>query len=136
MYTVAICCSKKFKKQERIFARKLRELGLNVYEAPLHNAAKWDTLSESDKVTFAAGATYRHFHKISKSDAIFVLNEGGYIGVSVNMEIGYAAALNKKIFFKENDSEYARKILIDGYANTAKVLMKRIHSVQTPDILD
>lgn len=85
MYTITICCSKKFKKEERLFANKLRKLGINVYEPPLHASKIWDTLEESDKLVFAAGATFRHFNKIRKSDAIFVLNIDDYIGVSTNL---------------------------------------------------
>lgn len=136
MYTITLCCSKKFKKQERAFAKELRSLGINVYEPPLHTIAPWDSLEEADKVAFAAGTTFRHFNKIAKSDAIFVLNIDRYIGPSTGMEIGYAAALHKKIFFFENDEDYPRKILADGFANTPQELVKLTQQVETPDILD
>ncbi|KXK10918.1 MAG: hypothetical protein UZ22_OP11002000546 [Microgenomates bacterium OLB23] len=136
MYTIAICCSKKFKKEERLFSRKLKKLGINVYASPLHASRVWESLEEADKVAFAAGATYRHFHKIRKSDAIFVLNVKGYIGVSTNLEIGFAAALDKRIFFMEDDIDYPRKILIDGFAKTPEELIRRIKDVKTPDVLD
>ncbi len=136
MFTVAICCSKRFKKEERKFSVRLRKLGVNVYEPPLHSSNIWDKLEESDKLAFAAGATYRHFHKIRKSDAVFVLNVDGYAGVSTNMEIGYAAALDKRIYFLQKDDDYPRMILIDGYAKTPEELVKLLQQVQTPDILD
>jgi len=131
-----MCCSKKFKKEERVFAQKLRKLGINVYEPPLYSSPQFEKLDEQEKMAMAAGFTWRHFHKIEKSDAIFILNKDGYIGTSVNMEIGFAAALNKKIFFLENDTEYTRKILIDGIAKTPEELVKKINSVETPDVLD
>jgi len=133
MYTIAMCCSKRFKKEERIFAAKLRKLGINVYEPPLNISSS--KLTEADRLTFAAGATYRHFHKIRKSDAIFVLNKQGYIGISVNLEIGYAAALDKKIFFLEEDTDYPRKILADGFASKPEILVKLIKEVKTPDLV-
>lgn len=137
MYTITLCSSSKFKVQARKFAKQLKNLGLNVYEAVLFNHDDWDKIPEKDKLLIALGGTHGHFHKIRKSDAIFVLNIGGYIGPSVNMEIGFAVALNKKIFFMEaEENEYARKILSDGVAKTPKELVKRIKSVQTPDILD
>lgn len=42
-----------------------------------------------------------HYKKIDISDAIFVVNVGGYIGKSVTEEIAYAKSLNKEIFYLE-----------------------------------
>lgn len=136
MYTVTLCCSKRFKKEERAFAKDLRKLGINVYEPPLHSPENWDDMEKAVKLAYAAGATHRHFHKIRKSDAIFVVNPGGYAGPSTSMEIGYAAALDKKIFMLEEDPDYPRRILIDGIAKTPKELIKLISKVQTPDMFD
>jgi len=136
MYAVAMVCSKRFKKEERAFAKGLRKLGITVYEPALSVTPRWNDFSEEDKLAHAAGLTYRHFQKIRKSDAIFVLNKDGYAGVSTNMEIGYAAALDKRIYFFEEDTDYPRKILVDGIAKTPKELVERIKNVAPPDILD
>ncbi len=42
-----------------------------------------------------------HYNKINISDAIFVVNVGGYIGKSVAEEIEYAKSLNKEILYLE-----------------------------------
>ncbi len=42
-----------------------------------------------------------HYRKIDLSDAIFVVNVGGYIGESVAEEIEYAKIHNKKILYLE-----------------------------------
>jgi len=42
-----------------------------------------------------------HYKKIDISDAIFVVNVGGYIGKSVSEEIEYAKSLNKEILYLE-----------------------------------
>lgn len=42
-----------------------------------------------------------HNKKIDISDAIFVVNVGGYIGKSVAEEIEYAKRLNKEILYLE-----------------------------------
>lgn len=44
-----------------------------------------------------------HFRKIDLSDAIFVVNVGGYIGESVKKEIEYAKQTGKEIMYLEND---------------------------------
>lgn len=136
MYTITLCCSKKFKKEERDFARRLRKLGMTVYEPPLYASKRWDALSEEEKLALAAGFTLRHFEKIKKSDAIFVLNVGGYMGISTTLEIGYAAGLNKRIFFLENDEDYPRKILAENVIRTPEELLKRLHDGKTADVLD
>ncbi len=42
-----------------------------------------------------------HYKKIDISDAVFVVNVGGYIGKSVAEEIAYAKNLNKEILYLE-----------------------------------
>lgn len=45
-----------------------------------------------------------HFDKIAMSDAIYVVNVGGYIGESVREEINYAKEHNKEIlYFTDKD---------------------------------
>ena len=45
-----------------------------------------------------------HFEKIKMSNAIFVVNVGGYIGESVREEIAYAKSNNIKVIYLENCS--------------------------------
>jgi nucleoside 2-deoxyribosyltransferase len=41
------------------------------------------------------------FDAIDRSDALYVLNPGGYIGTLVKIEIGYALGRRKPVFFSE-----------------------------------
>ena len=43
-----------------------------------------------------------HLSKIDMSDAIFVVNVGGYIGEAVTAEIAYAKKKGKEIIYLEN----------------------------------
>ena len=43
-----------------------------------------------------------HFKKIDMSDAVYVVNIGGYIGESVSREVCYAKEHNKEIIYHEN----------------------------------
>ena len=45
-----------------------------------------------------------HFEKIKMSNAIFVVNVGGYIGESVSEEIAYAKSNNIKVIYLEDCS--------------------------------
>ena len=69
------------------------------------------------------------------ADAIFVFNKGGYIGVSTNLEIGYAAALHKRIFFFEDDDDYPRKVLAEHTASTPQKLLEKLNEGMTADLL-
>ncbi len=43
-----------------------------------------------------------HFKKIGMSDAVYIVNIGGYIGESVSKELRYAKEHNKEILYHEN----------------------------------
>lgn len=50
MKSVVISGSRRFKKEMKEFARKLKEKGIVVYEPNLHNGKEeWNTLSEDDQ---------------------------------------------------------------------------------------
>jgi hypothetical protein len=135
--TIAICCSKKFKKEARKVADQLRKLGIAVYEPPLPEMSIFDGLTDQQQYYTLSGLTHNHFSKIRKSDAIYVLNINSYIGVAVTIEIAYAAALNKKIFYMEEEKdELVRKVLCDGYAKTPLELKKKLNELKTLDIID
>lgn len=57
------------------------------------------TLTESDIALLAE----LHRAKIDLSDAIFVVNVGGYIGESVKSEIEYAKEKGKEVLYLENN---------------------------------
>lgn len=56
-------------------------------------------LTESEKALLGE----LHKEKIDLSDAIFVVNVGGYIGKSVKQEIEYAKTKGKEILYLENN---------------------------------
>lgn len=115
MKSIVICGSSRFAEEMREFARKLKDSGVLVYEPHLyrsHPEADWNAIKDFDKKFVALGLTHDHFYKMRLADVIYVFNKDGYAGVSTNIEIGYAVALNKPIYaFEENDSEICRKVL-------------------------
>lgn len=127
--SIALCSSSRFKKEVYEFGNKLKELGFTVYFPILHQSTEeeWNALSGQDRELISTGLTWEHFYKLRKADAVFIYNKDGYIGVSVNMEIGYSAALDIPIFALEQDEkEVARKILFEGYAATPEALVELI----------
>lgn len=93
---VTICGSLKFQEEMVGVARELAmNKGYCVIQ-PVYGIDKNIALgSEIINVDKA------HYKKIDISDAIFVVNEGGYIGESTKNEIAYAEQHGKEIMFLE-----------------------------------
>jgi hypothetical protein len=58
--------------------------------------------------------TLTFLDKIKSSDAIYVIDIDGYVGRSVAIEVGYAAALGLKILLLEQPAELAVRALATG----------------------
>lgn len=127
MKTVVLCGSKKFKPEMRNFAKRLRALGVDVFEPHL-TQMDWPSLGDDVRPHIAAGLTYDHFQKIRMADVVYLYNKDGYAGVSVTLEVGYAAALAKPIFaMSDQDDEWCRRILIHEVVTTPEELIQRLH---------
>jgi nucleoside 2-deoxyribosyltransferase len=128
MKSVVLCGSRRFKKELREFAKKLKEKGIVVYEPYLHSGKKeWESLSDSYKDFVYLGLTHDHFYKIKKADVVFVYNKGGYIGNSTTLEIGYAVACDKPIYALEEDTEEGcRNVLFTEIIKSPTQLIKRL----------
>jgi len=128
MKSVVICGSSRFKPEMRKFAKKLKELGIVVYEPYLHRGKdEWNNMSESYKELVSAGLTFDHFYKIKMADVVFVFNKGGYSGVSTTLEMGCAVALGKPIYALSKDKdELCRQVLIREIIKTPKELIKKL----------
>jgi hypothetical protein len=111
----------------RVFAAELRDLGVTVVYEPISYAwdeISWDETPPAARKLIVTGLTLEHFAKIAKADVVYVYNPEGYIGNSVTLEMGFAAALHKPIYALEHDAEDpAREILIDGFAGTPEHLV-------------
>ena len=128
MKSVVICGSSRFKSEMVKFYKKLKELGVVVYEPHLHRGKdEWDSMSDSYKELVSSGLTFDHFYKIQMADVVFVFNQNGYSGNSVTLEIGYAVALGKPIYaLSEDNEELCRHVLIREIIKTPRELVKRL----------
>ena len=93
---VTICGSMKFSKQMQELARSLEtEFGYAVIQCVYEGKNKIETQQELQNIVLA------HYKKIDISDAIYVVNIGGYIGNATKNEIEYAISKNKEIIYHE-----------------------------------
>ncbi|MCK6462628.1 MAG: nucleoside 2-deoxyribosyltransferase [Candidatus Pacebacteria bacterium] len=104
MKTVVLCGSRRFKPEIREFGKRLKELGVVVFEPYLHSGQdEWENMSNDYKKFVLLGLTHDHFYKIQMTDVVFVYNKDGYSGNSTTLEIGYAVAAGKPIYALSGD---------------------------------
>lgn len=120
---IAICSSVSFAKEVMKIKNDLELMGHKVI-AP-HNfhlyadgTLKEESRKESTENKIKEDLIRDHFNTINNSDAILVINENkhnikNYIGGNTFLEIGFAHALNKKVFLLNPvpDMPYADEIL-------------------------
>lgn len=93
---VTICGSMKFAKQMQTIASELeKKHGWCVIQCVYDINKNTITNEEMQNIVNA------HWKKIDISDAIYVVNIGGYIGTSTTNEINYAKSKGKEILFHE-----------------------------------
>ena len=128
MKTVVICGSRRFKKEIREFALRLKEKGVIVFEPILHEPDEEDErLSEHTSDFKFMGLTFHHFNAIRKADVCYVYNKGGYSGVSTTLEIGFCYAQDKPIYaFSKDQEEPCRNILFEEIIETPEELIKKL----------
>jgi hypothetical protein len=127
MKSAVICGSSRFATEMREFAQKLKDLKVVVYEPHLYRAlgGVWEEIKDFDKKFVAMGLTHDHFYKIRMADVVYIFNKDGYIGISTNIEIGYAVALNKPVYvYEELDEDPCRKILFRKAIKTPEELVE------------
>ena len=94
MKTVTICGSMRFEKQMQSIALELEtKKGWNVLQCTYNVEER--SLSDRDLEAIAKA----HYRKIDLSDAIYVVDIGGYIGESVKQEIQYAWNMRKEVIY-------------------------------------
>jgi hypothetical protein len=125
MKSVVVCGSKRYKDEIAAFCDELRKLGVLVFEPSIQQPIPEEAFIQSEYVTKVVfkGLTLEHFDWIRKAEVCYVYNQDDYAGVSVTMEMAYAAALGKPIFaLTPKTGEPLRDTLIDQIIPTAKEL--------------
>lgn len=128
MKSVVLCGSRRFKPGMKEFGKKLKELGVNVFEPYLHEGQQeWKQLSDKYKKFTLLGLTHDHFYKIKMADVVFIFNKDGYSGNSTTLEIGCAVALGKPIYaLCPDNKEACRNILFKEIIKSPEELIKKL----------
>ena len=95
MKVVTISGSMRFAKQMKVIARKLEAIDGVCALQPVYGKIKNESVDTIEKIVAC------HYQKIDLSDALYVVNIGGYIGAATKAEIKYAKAHGKEVIFHE-----------------------------------
>src|SRR5207302_7813219 len=103
-----LCSSSRFYAEVERIANALRARGALVHTPRLDMNEELVTVDESAKHTL----TTDFLQKVAVSQAIFIVNPGGYVGMSVAVESGFAYARSIPIYALDNPREPAVAALI------------------------
>jgi len=106
--TVFVATSKRFYQEAERIVGQFQDLGLTVFHPYFHLNPRDIDADPAKK----SEVTLRHFQEIDRSDVLFALLSGGYIGHSVTIEITYAYARGKQIVASEAPNEYAVRPMV------------------------
>jgi nucleoside 2-deoxyribosyltransferase len=105
MKKIVIGSSMKFRDTAKEAMMILESLGMrplfpNIDQA-LENGGATESMEE--KVRLARD----HYRAVEEADAVYFIVPGGYMGTSCKIELGYALALRKPIYFSEPTGDVA-----------------------------
>ena len=95
MKVITLCGSMRFWNEMQAIAYELETKYGYCAITPVGGSGPLD---KGSKVRLAKA----HYKRIDLSDAVYIVNIGGYIGESVSAELQYAQTHNKEIIFHES----------------------------------
>lgn len=112
MKKIVICSSMKNREDVRAVISDLKKSGHVGLFPNIDFVPQGEKLSMKEKEMLSR----EHFDAIADADAVYFMLSGGYIGTSCKIELGYAIALHKPIYFSaltgDQDVDfYAKKVV-------------------------
>ncbi|GEM_PF-1262772 len=96
---IVICSSMKFHSLIRVVTKRLADLNYTPLFPNLdYSSGSSDVALTADKKNKLA---QDHYQAIQKADAVYFILSEGYMGTSCKIELGYALALKKPIYFSQ-----------------------------------
>jgi len=100
---IVIGCSIKYRDLVRDTISKLKKLGQEPIFPNLdyskENRDDANTLEEKKRLAL------EHYEAIDGADVVYLITPDGYMGTSLKLELGYAIAKNKPIYFSEKTND-------------------------------
>jgi nucleoside 2-deoxyribosyltransferase len=101
--SISICGSMKHSDRMVEIGHTLEQLGMKVFLPNIGENSDYSSLTEQEATEHKSRMIRDHLEKIKQSDAVLIVNEplksiDGYIGANTFLEMGFAYALEKKIY--------------------------------------
>ncbi len=116
---IAIGSSMKYRSLVREVVVQLAELGLEPIfpnlEYSNENSDNAGTLEEKKRLAI------EHYKAIDDADIVYLLTPGGYMGTSCKLELGYAIAKEKSMYFSEPTNDIALDCYVKGFIHTSSL---------------
>jgi len=106
----------KYRDLVRETMSNLREIGLE----PISPNLDYGTENKDDANTTQVKKklALEHYEAINKADVVYFLTPDGYMGTSCKLELGYAIAKNKPIYFSEQTNDISLDCYVKDFINT------------------
>lgn len=116
---ILIGCSMKFRSTVRETLKKMDKLGLEgVFpNIDYSNKDKDEAMTIIEKKRLAL----EHYKEMRNVDVVYFILPDGYMGTSTKIELGYALALNKPIYFSEPTNDMALDCYVKKYVPLDKL---------------
>ena len=109
----------KFRDTIKEVMSRMQEMGLDPLMPNLYNSN--ENKDKSSNVEGKYDLAEDHFKAIQEADALYVITPNGYMGSSCKIELGYALALNKRIYFSEPTNEVDLDCFADKFISVDKL---------------
>lgn len=116
---IAIGCSMKYRDLVRETVIKLTELGLIPLFPNLdYSQENFDKAGSPEEKKRLA---LEHYKAIDEAGVVYLITPGGYMGTSCKLELGYAIAKGKPIYFSEPTNDPALDCYVKGFVPTSSL---------------
>jgi nucleoside 2-deoxyribosyltransferase len=99
---VLLCGSIKHRDKIEAAAKALKDCGHYPVFPDGESVAK-----DLDEASYKKAMAHEHYDAMREADAVYFVLPDGYMGTSGKLELGYAAALKKPIYFSEKTGDLA-----------------------------
>jgi len=96
---IVLGCSMKYRDLVRETISKLESLGLEPIFPNLNYST--DNKDDANTIEEKKRLAIEHYEAIDRADVVYLITPQGYMGTSCKLELGYAIAKGKPIYFSE-----------------------------------
>ena len=118
---IAIGCSMKYRDLAKRTLKSLEEIGITPLFPNLDYGS--DNKDHAKTTEEKKRLALEHYKAIDEADIVYLLTPDGYMGTSCKLELGYAIAKGKPIYFSEPTNDigldcYAKEFISTNNLNT------------------